>query len=100
MKEIIKTADFDSWIRHLKDRVARSRILARIDRMTAGNAGDIKSIGAGISEMRIDHGPGYRVYFTNRGSVIVLLLCGGDKSSQKRDIERAIRLAAEWDEEE
>lgn len=98
MKEIIKTSDFDGWLRNLKDRRARARILARIDRLSMGNAGDVKPVGSGVSEMRIDYGPGYRIYFASRGKVLVLLLCGGDKSSQKYDIEKAIRLVKEWQE--
>jgi putative addiction module killer protein len=98
MKEIIKTSDFDQWLLNLKDRVARSRILARIDRLALGNPGDVKPVGSGVSEMRIDCGPGYRIYFANRGAVLILLLCGGDKSSQKNDIEKAMRLASEWKE--
>ncbi len=96
MKELIKTSEFDLWLRSLKDRIARSRILARIDRLSLGNAGDVKPVRSGVSEMRINCGPGYRVYFMNHGEMLVLLLCGGDKSSQKRDIEQALDLAEEW----
>ena len=98
MTEILKTSEFDLWLRSLKNREARSRILARIDRLAMGNAGDVKPVGSGVSEMRIDCGAGYRVYFTQRGSMLILLLCGGDKASQKRDIEKAIRFATEWKE--
>lgn len=98
MKEIIKTSDFDMWLRSLKDKGVKSRILARIDRLSMGNAGDVKPVGSGISEMRIHCGAGYRIYFANRGTVLILLLCGGDKSSQEHDIEKAIRLATEWKE--
>lgn len=98
MTEILKTAEFDTWLRSLKNREARSRILARIDRLAMGNAGDVKPVGSGVSEMRIDCGTGYRVYFAQRGSMCILLLCGGDKSSQKRDIEKAICFASEWKE--
>lgn len=97
MKNIFKTEDFDDWLRHLKDRQARARILARLDRVAVGNVGDVKSVGSGVSEMRIDCGPGYRIYFCNRGTTIVVLLCGGDKSTQKNDIKKAIRLADEWE---
>ncbi len=97
MKSIFKTEDFDDWLRHLKDRQARARILARLDRVAVGNVGDVKSVGSGVSEMRIDCGPGYRIYFCNRGTTIVVLLCGGDKSTQKNDIKKAIRLADEWE---
>lgn len=99
MAEILKTSEFDTWLRGLKNREARFRILARIDRLAIGNPGDVKPVGSGVSELRIDCGAGYRVYFAQRGSVIILLLCGGDKSSQKRDIEKAIRFASEWKEE-
>lgn len=99
MREILKTVIFDTWLRSLKNREARSRILARIDRLAMGNPGDVKPVGSGVSEMRIDCGAGYRVYFTQRGSLLILLLCGGDKSSQKRDIENAINFALKWKEE-
>ena len=98
MTELLKSAEFDLWLRSLKNREARARILARIDRLAMGNAGDVKPVGSGVSEMRVDCGAGYRVYFTQRGSMLILLLCGGDKSSQKRDIEKAIRFASEWKE--
>jgi putative addiction module killer protein len=82
----------------LKDRQAMARIAARIDRLALGNPGDVKPVGSGISEMRIDYGPGYRVYFVQRGSAIVVILCGGDKRSQAADIKRAIKIAADWKE--
>ena len=94
MLEIRRTEEFDKWIRRLKDRVVRQKILIRIDRLAVGNPGDVRPIGSGIGEMRIDHGPGYRIYFTQRGPVVVILLCGGDKGTQKRDIQRAKDLAA------
>lgn len=75
--------------------VARARIARRIDRLRVGNSGDVKPVGSGVSEMRIDHGPGYRVYFVQRGPVVVVLLCGGDKRTQDRDIKHAIEMAAE-----
>lgn len=96
MVELFKTSTFDAWLRNLRDRRAKARIAARIDRLASGNPGDVKPIGGGLSELRIDHGPGYRVYFMQRGSIIIVLLCGGDKSSQQRDIEKAKALAAEW----
>ena len=96
MVELIRSGTFDRWLASLRDRQARSRILVRLDRLAAGNAGDVKPVGEGISEMRIDHGPGYRVYFMHRGDRLVVLLCGGDKSSQTRDIRRAMALAEEW----
>jgi putative addiction module killer protein len=76
---------------------ARARIAKRIDRLAQGNFGDAKSVGGGVSELRFDFGPGYRVYYTMRGQVVVILLCGGDKGSQQRDIERAMALAKDID---
>ena len=73
-----------------------ARIAARIDRLALGNPGDVKPIGSGISEMRINYGPGYRVYFAQRGSTVIVILCGGDKRTQAADIKRAIRIAADW----
>jgi putative addiction module killer protein len=87
---------FSEWMRHLRDARAVAKIAARIDRLRYGNPGDVKHVGGGIVEMRIDHGPGYRVYFTRRGPSIVLLLCGGDKRTQQQDILRAQRLATLW----
>jgi putative addiction module killer protein len=95
MVDILETATYRAWIEGLKDRRARSRIAIRIDRLAAGNPGDVKPVGEGVSEMRIDYGPGYRVYFARRGTVLVILLCGGDKSSQDRDIAAAKTLARE-----
>ncbi|WP_086135698.1 type II toxin-antitoxin system RelE/ParE family toxin [Methylocaldum sp. SAD2] len=94
--ELIKSSTFDHWLRGLKDRRAVARIQARLDRLASGNPGDIKPVGEGISEMRINYGPGYRVYFMQRGPVVVVLLCGGDKSSQDRDIACAKVIAAQW----
>lgn len=94
--EVYKSASFERWIRGLKDRQAARRVNVRIDRLAAGNAGDADSVGDGISEMRIHYGPGYRVYFMRRGTLVVVLLCGGDKGSQQRDIERAKRIARDW----
>ena len=96
MVELIRSATFSSWLAALRDRQARARILARLDRLAAGNPGDVKPVGEGISEMRIDHGPGYRVYFMRRGSLVIVLLCGGDKSTQTRDISEARRIASDW----
>jgi putative addiction module killer protein len=98
MVELIRTTVFDVWMRALRDRQAIVRIAARIDRLASGDPGDVKPIGGGLSELRIDHGPGYRVYFTRRGPILIILLCGGDKATQKRDIDRAKALAAEWKE--
>lgn len=96
MIEIARSATFDRWLAGLRDAQARARILARIDRLALGNAGDAKPVGSGISEMRIDHGPGYRVYFIQRGAVLAVLLCGGDRSTQAADIEQARRIARDW----
>jgi len=96
MVEVVKSATFDRWLRKLKDRRAAARVLVRIDRLAAGNPGDVKPVGAGISELRIDYGPGYRVYCINEGQRLIVLLCGGDKSSQDRDIAEAHRIAAAW----
>jgi putative addiction module killer protein len=78
---------------------AKARIAVRIDRLAVGNPGDVRAVGDGVSELRIDYGPGYRVYDTRRGALVILLLCGGDKSSQDRDIAQAKRIAAQWTEE-
>lgn len=96
MIQLIKSEVFDAWMIGLQDRRAAARIQARIDRLALGNPGDVKPTGAGISEMRIDYGPGYRIYFMRRGPVLIVLLCGGDKSSQPRDIKQAQALAAQW----
>ena len=95
MLEIRQTEEFELWLKALRDRVARAKILIRIERLALGNPGDAKPVGGRISEMRIDHGPGYRVYFTRRGLALVILLCAGDKSTQRRDIARAKAIAAE-----
>ncbi len=95
MIEVRKTELFLAWFDGLKDFRARARIQVRIDRLGLGNAGDAKPVGVGISEMRIDYGPGYRVYFVQRGKLLVILLCGGDKSTQARDIVQAKALAAQ-----
>ena len=94
MLEIRQTVDFERWLNRLRDRTGRAKILVRIRRLAFGNPGDVRPVGNGISEMRIDHGPGYRVYFAQRGAVLVLILCGGDKSTQERDIKRAKEIAA------
>lgn len=93
---IVRQTDvFRSWLQSLRDRRAVARIAVRIDRLALGNAGDVQPVGRGVSEMRIHYGPGYRVYFTQRGNELVILLCGGDKSSQSADIKRALELVAE-----
>ena len=95
MFRVRQTSEFAEWFAALGDQRARSRIAARIVRIEAGNLGDCKSVGAGASELRVDFGPGYRVYFAIRGRELVILLCGGDKGSQRRDVVKARRLAAE-----
>ena len=96
MLEVLKSATFEKWFNGLRDRQAQARITARISRLALGNAGDVKPVGSGVSEMRIDCGPGYRVYFQQRGPAIALLLCAGDKSTQDADIRRAIQIAKDW----
>ena len=93
MIEIRKTERFARWIDKLRDVQGRARILARIERLAGGNPGDVRRIREGVSEMRIDYGPGYRVYFRKRGQELIILLAGGDKSTQDKDIEAALRLA-------
>ena len=93
--QVVRTGTFDRWLMDLRDRSGRARILVRIGRLQAGNPGDVKPVGEGISEMRIEFGPGYRVYFIRRGPLLILLLAGGDKSTQAADIETAKRLAKE-----
>jgi putative addiction module killer protein len=96
MIDLRRSATFDHWLLNLRDRHAAARILARLDRLATGNPGDVKPVGGGISEMRIDHGPGYRVYFMRRGPLLVVLLCGGDKSTQQKNIATAKSIAAQW----
>ena len=91
--EVRQTDVFAAWFARLRDREARARITVRIRRLSLGNPGDAKPVGGGVSEMRIDYGPGYRVYFVQRGDSVVVLLCGGDKRRQARDIARALELA-------
>lgn len=98
MREIFKSATFDRWLAGLKDARARARIAIRIDRLAHRNAGDAKPVGAGISELGIDYGPGYRVYFMQRGQAAVVLLNGGDRRSQASDIRRAMEIGQEWKE--
>lgn len=93
MIEIRKTENFANWLDNLRDIQAKARVLVRIERLASGNAGDVKPVGEGVSEMRINYGAGYRIYFVQRGSELIILLAGGDKSSQPRDIKSAIRLA-------
>jgi|SRR5665213_783608 len=95
MIAILKTDVFLNWLRSLRDEKAVARIQIRIDRLELGNPGDVKSVGEGVSELRVDYGPGYRVYFAQRGKVLVVLLCGGDKPSQNADIKTAKKMAKE-----
>jgi putative addiction module killer protein len=93
MVEVRQTNLFARWLDNLRDIQARARVQARIERLVAGNPGDVSPVGEGVSEMRIDIGPGYRVYFMKRGREVILLLAGGDKSTQARDVKVALRLA-------
>lgn len=93
MLEVYKTEEFARWFRKLRDRQAKARIQARIDRLEQGHFGDVESVGDGVNELRLFYGPGYRVYFTQRSSVVVILLTGGNKSSQSKDIAKAKELA-------
>lgn len=93
MVEVRQTQEFAAWLHRLRDANAVARIVARIRRMEIGNPGDAKSVGQGIIEMRVDYGPGYRIYYVNRGAQIVILLCGGAKRTQQQDIKRAQKLA-------
>jgi putative addiction module killer protein len=95
MLDVRRTAEFMEWIGALRDVPARARIAKRIDRIALGNFGDAKLVGDGVSELRFTFGPGYRVYYVRRGDVVVILLCGGDKDTQERDIERAKAMAKE-----
>ena len=93
MVEIRKTDTYVQWLDGLRDIHARARVLARVERLAAGNPGDVRPVGEGVSEMRIDYGPGYRVYYKKHGREVVILLAGGDKRSQASDIKTALRLA-------
>ncbi|AMP39268.1 MULTISPECIES: type II toxin-antitoxin system RelE/ParE family toxin [Ralstonia solanacearum species complex] len=97
MLTIRTTEIFDDWFCSLRDKAAQRRVQVRIDRLQMGNPGDVKAVREGIREMRIDHGPGYRVYFSQRGVVLIVLLCGGDKSTQEADVRRAIDLSRRLD---
>jgi putative addiction module killer protein len=94
MIEVRKTAAFSDWMSKLRDHPARAKIAARIDRLAFGNPGDVEPVGEGVSELRIHSGPGYRVYFVRRGMTLIVLLCGGDKTTQFQDIKTAKMLAA------
>ncbi|QQS31592.1 MAG: type II toxin-antitoxin system RelE/ParE family toxin [Acidobacteriota bacterium] len=97
MIEIRQTEHYAKWFKALKDHIARARIDVRIRRLSLGNPGDVKPVGEGVSEMRIDYGPGYRVYFLTKGSELILLLIGGDKSTQEKDIAKAKQIAKDVD---
>jgi putative addiction module killer protein len=96
--ELKQTETFRKWRTRLRDHRTRALIASRLDRLSHGHAGDVEPVGEGVSELRIHHGPGYRIYFQKRGNTIIILLCGGDKSTQEKDIRTAKRLAQEWNE--
>ena len=96
MLEIIKSDTFDAWLRSLRDRQAKARIEVRIRRLSLDNPGQYRSLKNSINELKIDYGPGYRVYYTFRNQTLVLLLCGGDKSTQDQDIKTALRILKQW----
>jgi putative addiction module killer protein len=100
MPRIRKTDVFKKWMKKLKDTIAKAHIDRRIDRLSNGNPGDVEAIGEGCSEMKINYGPGYRVYYKDTGREIIIILCGGDKSTQDEDIIKAKRLAREEEEED
>jgi len=93
--EVRETETFATWLRDLRDRQAKAKIAARIRRLAFGNPGDVKPVGEGVSELRVNHGAGYRVYFVQRGKMLVVILCGGDKSTQEMDIAAAKRMSKE-----
>lgn len=94
--EVVQTDEFETWLRRLKDVRGKARIIRRLDRLAQGNPGDVRPIGRGLSELRLDTGPGYRVYYLHNGDTLILLLCGGDKSTQRKDIDKAHELAVQW----
>lgn len=96
MVEVVRTADVDTWLRRLRDRKAKLRIVERLDRLAHGNPGNVRPVGHGVSELRLTYGPGYRIYYVQEADRLILLLCGGDKSTQHSDIEKAHQLAEEW----
>lgn len=95
-RKALQFDEFKDWLSGLRDSRAKAKVTLRVRQMEAGNLGDVEPIGEGVSEARIHYGPGYRLYFIEEGPVIIILLCGGDKNSQKRDIKRAKALAKEW----
>lgn len=98
MIEVRQTPEYEGWFASLRDRLAKTRIDIRVRRLSLGNTGDAKPVGEGVSELRIDHGPGYRVYFVQQGSILIVLLAGGDKSTQVQDIKKAKALARNLEE--
>lgn len=96
MPQVIRTNVFDDWLKGLRDLKGRAHVDMRIRRLADGNPGDVRPVGKGVSELRIDTGPGYRVYYTTKSDEIILLLAGGDKSTQTRDIEKALALWEDW----
>jgi putative addiction module killer protein len=99
MVEVRQTERFVRWLEGLRDLRGRAKVLARIERLIGGNPGDVRPVGSGVSELRINYGPGYRVYYVQRGTTLIILLAGGDKSSQVKDIDGALLLAANLAEE-
>ena len=99
MIQIRQTEAYAKWFSGLRDRIARARIDVRIRRLSLGNVGDAKPVGDGVSELRVDHGPGYRIYFIRRGEIVIVLLAGGDKSNQDKDIRKAKALAKDLKEQ-
>ena len=99
MLEIIKSSTFDTWLRSLRHRQAKARIEVRIRRLSLGNAGLSRTLKDGLFELKVDHGPGYRVYYTFKNQTLVLLLCGGDKTTQHDDIKLASRIAKQWEDQ-
>lgn len=95
MIEVRETDAFATWLSGLRDVRAKAEIARRVRRLALGNPGDVKPVGGGVSELRIHHGPGYRVYYVQRGSLLIVLLCGGDKASQSRDVRNAVQMAKE-----
>jgi putative addiction module killer protein len=100
MIEVRTTGIFRDWLKNLRDGVAKARIAQRIDRLALGNPGQARSVGEGIVELKIDHGPGYRVYYMNKGRVLIVILCAGDKSTQQSDILKARQIAADFEAED
>jgi putative addiction module killer protein len=99
MKKALRTGGFAAWLGKLRDNLAVAKITARIDRLCLGNPGDVKPVGGGVSEMRIDYGPGYRVYYAEYHAIVIILLHGGTKKTQQEDIKEAKRLFTEWKEQ-